>query len=625
MHSLHDMPFGAALLRAGGVRFRLWAPGADRIDLALPDGRREMARAGDGWHELVVAEATAGTRYRFVLPDGLAVPDPASRSNPEGVHAESVVVDPTAYAWQDDGWAGRPWSEAIVYELHVGTFTPEGSFRGAIARLPDLVALGITAIELMPLASFPGARGWGYDGVLQFAPQASCGTPDDLKALVDAAHGLGLMVLVDVVYNHFGPEGNYLHAYCPQFFNPAHQTPWGAAINFDGEHNRTVRDFFVHNALYWVEEFHADGLRMDAVHAIRDDSPMHICQEIGEALRAAVGASRPVHLVLENDANLALLLERDLEGRPVTADAQWNDDLHHAAHVLATGESDGYYADYADRPLARLGRALAEGFIYQGDPSALRGGEPRGEPSGHLPSVAFVSFLQNHDQVGNRAFGERIAALAAARPRGRERLEALYACLLLSPHVPMLFMGEEFAASAPFLYFCDFGPELAAAVSTGRREEFKRFAAFQDEAARARIPDPNAAESFERCRLDWAERGREPHAAWLALVTQLLALRREHLVARLARPSLGGRSVVEGGLLQVEWVLGDGAIWHVVANLGEGVFQLPVRGEPLFALRADARRIEADGVRVSVEATASPAVAQAAAQAEAVAPDPEAA
>ena len=490
----------------------------------------------------------AGTPYRFRLPDGLAVPDPASRWNPDDVHGASRVVDPRAYAWRDGAWRGRPWHEAVVYELHLGTFTAEGTYAAAAARLPDLAALGITAVELMPVAEFPGRRSWGYDGVLPFAPDAAYGTPDELKALVDAAHDLGLMVLLDVVYNHFGPDGNYLHAYCPPFFNPAHHTPWGAAINFDGESSRPVRDFYVHNALYWTREFHFDGLRLDAVHAICDDSPEHIVSEIGRALKAGPGAHRHVHLVLENDTNRAALLAQ--------ATAQWNDDLHHAAHVLLTGEREGYYLDYADQPLARFGRTLAEGYAYQGEPSAFRGGAPRGEPSAQLPPMCFVSSLQTHDQVGNRAFGERIAQLAEPA-----LLDAAYACLLLSPHVPMLFMGEEFDASTPFLYFCDFHDELAAAVTRGRREEFKRFPAFSDPAARDRIPDPNAASTFEASKLRWDEREVGPHAQRLAQLRTLLATRRAELVPRLRGSAHGGSYRLDGELLRVDWTLGDGSRW----------------------------------------------------------------
>jgi maltooligosyltrehalose trehalohydrolase len=405
------------------------------------------------------------------------------------------------------------------------------------------------------------------------------------------------MVLLDVVYNHFGPEGNYLGSYCQAFFNPAHQTPWGAAINFDGEHSAWVRQFFIANALYWVEEYHFDGLRLDAVHAIADDSPVHIVVDIARALRAGPGRLRHVHLVLENDANAAWLLARDVQGQPSGADAQWNDDFHHAAHVLATGQRDGYYADYADDPVARLGRCLAEGFAYQGEASAFRGGDARGEPSAALPSTAFVSFLQNHDQIGNRAFGERLSELAPMA-----RLDALYACLLLSPHVPLLFMGEELAASAPFLYFCDFGPELAAAVSQGRREEFGRFEAFADEEARARIPDPNAEGTFTVCRPDWNEREREPHARRLALVKRLLALRRQWVTPRLGGMSSGGKYRVEEGLLQVVWWLGEGSTLRLAAHFGDAPQpRPPLAGYVVFEWRAEAGQLLPDGVIVSVE------------------------
>jgi maltooligosyltrehalose trehalohydrolase len=513
----HEMPFGAQLLAQGGTRFRVWAPSVVRAELQLMEARAyPMHAAARGWHEVTVPEAGAGSRYKFLLrlEDGSAwsVPDPASRSNPDGVHEASSVVDARAYDWRETAWRGRAWADAVLYELHVGTFTPEGTFAAAAARLPELAALGVNALQIMPLAAFPGTRNWGYDGVLPFAPAACYGAPDDLKALVDAAHGLGLMVLLDVVYNHFGPDGNYLHAYCPEFFNPAQRTPWGAAINFDGPSSRTVRDYFVHNALYWTTEYCLDGLRLDAVHAFRDSRRPDMVCEIAQALHEGPGRDRPVHLVLENNRNEARYLVRDAGGRPLHATAQWDDDVHHALHVLLSGEADGYYADYAGEPLARLGRALAEGFAYQGEHSAFRD-KPRGEPSDYLPPNAFVGFLQNHDMIGNRAFGGRIDSFADAR-----FLAAAYACLLLTPLVPMLFMGEEFAASTPFLYFCDFGPELAAAVAAGRRREFQRFAAFTDEAAIARIPDPNAAATFQASKLRWTERSQSPHRDRLALV-----------------------------------------------------------------------------------------------------------
>ena len=574
------MPFGAALGADGTTRFRLWAPAARAVSVVLGTRAEPLAALADGWFEATVAGAPAGTRYAFRIDGGPSVPDPASRCNPDDVHAPSMVVDPLAFQWRDDAWRGRAWEEAVLYELHIGTFTPEGTFAAAIPRLDELAGLGVTAIELMPVADFPGRRNWGYDGVLPFAPDASYGAPEDLKRLVQAAHERGLMVLLDVVYNHFGPEGNYLHLYAPQFFNSAHTTPWGAAINFDGERAPTVREFFVHNALYWIEEYRFDGLRLDAVHAIADRSPRHIVAEIAAAVRAGPGRERHVHLVLENDANEARHLARGPSGAPRVATAQWNDDLHHAAHVLATGEADGYYADYAERPLWQLGRCLAEGFAYQGDVSPYRGGRRRGEPSATLPATAFVSFLQTHDQVGNRAFGERLGALAPPAA-----VDALLACILLAPAPPLLFMGEEFDASSPFLFFCDFGPDLAAAVAAGRREEFKRFARFRDPAARAAIPDPNDPQTFERSKLAWGERATGRHSARLALCRELLALRREHIVPRLAGLRAGGAFDCPGATcLTVRWKFEDGACLHLAANLGDRaatVYAPP--GEPLYS------------------------------------------
>ena len=560
----HRMPFGATV-QAQGVDFALWAPSVETVLLEHgAAGSQPMERDAHGWHRLTVPQAGQGDSYAFRLPDGTRVPDPASRFNPEDVHGPSRVVDPHSFAWTDDAWRGRPWEEAVVYELHLGTFTEEGTFEAARQRLEELAELGITAVELMPLADFPGRRNWGYDGVLPFAPDASYGTPDELKALVDTAHSLGLMVLVDVVYNHFGPEGNYLHAYCPEFFNGEHQTPWGPAINFDGPGSRTVRDFFIHNACYWIEEFRFDGLRMDAIHAIHDETRPHIVQEIRQALDEGPARERHVHLVLENDANQASMLMRDGRGIPVAGTAQWNDDLHHAVHVFATGERDGYYTDYAADPVASFACALAEGFIYQGQPSAFRHGERRGEPSTRLPPQAFVSFLQTHDQVGNRAFGERIHALGDP-----VLVRAAMACLLLSPHVPMFFMGDEFAASTPFLYFCDFGPELATAVSEGRRSEFGGFAAFADEAARARIPDPNAESTFLASKLRWRERGTRAHFERLCEVRQLLEVRHRLIVPRLAGMTAAGVYRSDNGTLQVSWDLGTSGRLHMLAHFGE--------------------------------------------------------
>jgi maltooligosyltrehalose trehalohydrolase len=565
MKRAHRMPFGAEALDATRTRFRLWAPSASRVELVLhvrgTPSYAAMEPCGEGWHE-TVAVAAAGDRYRFRIDGKLEVPDPASRCNPEDVHGPSIVIDPATFDWEDGAWRGRRWEEAVIYELHVGTFTPEGTFAAAAARLDYLAALGITAVELMPLSDFPGRRNWGYDGVLPFAPDAAYGAPDDLKHFVSAAHARGLMVLLDVVYNHFGPDGNYLHVYAKPFFTERHPTPWGAGLNFDGEGSRAVRDYFIHNALYWIEEYHMDGLRLDAVHAIADDSSPHILAELAERVRTGPGRSRQVHLVLENDFNQARYL--DAARGPAHYDAQWNDDLHHAFHVLLTGERDGYYADYVDRPARHLGRALAEGFAYQGEPSGYRGGETRGEISAALPSSAFVSFLQNHDQVGNRAFGERLAALA-----DEGALRAAACAWLLAPSPPMLFMGEEFGAATPFLFFCDFGPDLAAAVANGRRREFERFARFSGADALAAIPDPGAAATFTRSKLDWDCLGRVVHQRWLELYRGLLALRRDRIVPLLTGSRGHPARYVEcdHNALIVEWSLGNGTRLEIRANL----------------------------------------------------------
>jgi maltooligosyltrehalose trehalohydrolase len=560
----HRMPFGAEPVE-DGVRFALWAPGAERVEVELEAGRGPahlpMTSKGGGWFRLLAAEAGPGSRYRFRIDGGASVPDPASRFQPEGVHGPSVVVDPSAHEWRDDGWGGRAWEEAVVYELHVGTFTPDGTYDGVARRLGELADLGVTAVELMPVAAFSGTRGWGYDGVLPFAPHEPYGPPGALKSLVDACHARGLMIFLDVVYNHFGPDGNYLHLYAPQFFTDRFQTPWGDAVDFS---RRAVRDFVIHNALYWLEEFRFDGLRLDAVHAIRDDGSPDILEELAEAVHRRVGRGRAVHLSLENGKNQARYLARGEDGRPRHYVAQWNDDIHHALHVVATGEDQGYYEAYADDPHHHLCRCLAEGFAYQGEPFPYGEVRERGEPSAHLPPTAFVSFIQNHDQVGNRAFGERLEALG-----GGAAAEALATVLLLAPSPPLLFMGEEWGAPEPFLYFCDFHDELADAVREGRRREFARFPAFRDEGARERIPDPNAEETFRRSVLDWARRGEEGHRERLELYRELLDLRRREIVPRLA----GVRGVAArcrrfgAGGVAAEWRLGDGVELGLLANL----------------------------------------------------------
>jgi malto-oligosyltrehalose trehalohydrolase len=592
MKRRHKMRFGAEV-EQDGVRFRLWAPRAGAVALRLEGDwpvDLPMQKAPDGSFVLTTREARAGTRYRYLV-DGSPYPDPASRRQPDGVHRPSEVVDPYAYDWSDQNWPGRPWREVVVYELHLGTFSQSGDFAGAVRHFDYLRRLGVTAIELMPIAEFPGARNWGYDGAFLYAPSSRYGRPEELKALVEAAHSRGLAVLLDVVYNHFGPEGNYLPAVAPDFFTERHRTLWGAAIDFDGPRSRAVRDFFIDNALYWLEEYHFDGLRFDAVHAIFDDNALDIIDEIGETVRRAI-PSREIHLVLENDRNEAHRLTRRND-RPERFTAQWNDDLHHILHVLITGDTAGYFGDYASDPAGRLGRALAEGFAYQGEVSPSRNGEPRGEPSAALPPTAFVTFLQNHDQVGNHPFGTRLAARAS-----ESALHAGLVIVMLSPQIPMVFMGEEWASHRPFAFFCDFGPELAQSVREGRRREFAHFPEFADEAGRKHIPDPTAAATWENSRLDWEEPSRTEHAMWLARYRTLIELRMREIVPRLANISgfAGAYRVLGPRAVAVEWRLGDGARLSLTANFSpqpvpppdttEGwrlLYSSDVPGEPMSA------------------------------------------
>jgi malto-oligosyltrehalose trehalohydrolase len=563
----HGMPFGAQFAD-GRTRFRLWAPAHRVVRLKLEgrDELLEMSPVGAGVHELITPLATAGSTYRYVLSDGTAIADPASRHQPSDANGPSEVIDPASYRWRDAEWHGRPWSSAVIYELHVGAFTPEGSFKAAIDKLAHLADLGITMIEVMPIADFPGERNWGYDGVLLFAPDSSYGRPDDLKEFIEAAHGLGLAVILDVVYNHFGPDGNVLPACSPAIFTDRHHTPWGAAVNFDGEGSRSVRELVIHNALYWIEEFHFDGLRLDAVHAIIDDSPEHVLVELARRVRASA-PEREIHLLIENEENDPDLINATGGVAPKRYDAQWNDDVHHVLHVAATGESNGYYEDYLGDTW-KLTRALAEGFAFQGEVMAFRG-TARGKPSAHLHPTAFVAFIQNHDQVGNRAFGERIGALASP-----ERLRAISAIHLLLPQIPLIFMGEEWGADQPFLFFADFHGELAHALRAGRRQEFARFPEFADQTTRERIPDPLAHETFLASKLDWRQLERGHHALQLDRYRRLLQVRYTEIVPLLDSMCGAGRyRVLKAGGVVVEWTAKD-SVLQLIANLSDS----PMRG-----------------------------------------------
>ncbi|MGE8045097.1 malto-oligosyltrehalose trehalohydrolase [Pseudomonas monteilii] len=539
---------GVHFLDATSARFALWAPNARDVSVVI--GQQAFALQSDpeatGWFiGEVPCQPGDHYFYRFTNTQNESqdVPDPASRYQPEGVHGPSQAVDTGAFEWQHDTWTGRPWQEAVIHEQHVGV---HGGYAGVAGQLPRLAELGITAIELMPVAQFPGKRNWGYDGVLPFAPQNSYGKPEELARLVDQAHGLGLSVMLDVVYNHFGPDGNYLHSYADDFFDEGKQTPWGASIDFK---RPEVREFFIQNALMWICEYRFDGLRLDAVHAI--DNPDFL-KELARRVRAAVEPGRKVWLVLENEHNQAFLLEEGF-------DAQWNDDGHNALHVLLTGETEGYYQDYEDQPIQKLARCLGEGFVFQGQKN--RHGKARGEPSGHLPPSAFVLFLQNHDQVGNRALGERLTRLCTP-----EALRAATTLLLLSPMIPLLFMGDEQGSRSPFLFFTDHHDELADAVREGRRAEFKGFAAFESSEDREQIPDPNDPKTFEASRPLTDTPAAEE---WQALYRALLELRRKHVVPSLPGIKSEGVTVLTDKALSACWRLENGDQLRIDLNLGE--------------------------------------------------------
>ncbi|WP_110993608.1 malto-oligosyltrehalose trehalohydrolase [Pseudomonas sichuanensis] len=530
---------GAQVVDATSAHFALWAPDARSVSVEVErQPAVELSPVDDGWY-VGIAPCQAGERYQLLIDRQLKVADPASRYQPEGVQGPSELVDLAGFRWQHP-WQGRPWHEAVIQELHVGLL---GGYRGVAEALPRLAALGISAIELMPLGQFPGERNWGYDGVLPFAPQHSYGTPQELCALIDQAHGHRLMVLVDVVYNHFGPDGNYLHQYASPFFRQDRQTPWGAAIDF---RRPAVREYFIQNALMWLCDYRCDGLRLDAVHAI--DQPDFLV-ELAQRVRAAVAPGRQIWLVLENEHNQAALLQQGF-------DAQWNDDGHNALHVLLTGETEGYYADYQQRPIHQLARCLAEGFVFQGQTN--RHGTPRGEPSAHLPPTAFVLFLQNHDQVGNRALGERLARLCPP-----QALRAATGLLLLAPMIPLLFMGDDDGSREPFLFFTDFHDTLADAVREGRRGEFAHFDAFADPARREQIPDPNAETTFESSR----PQQKNVLAGWHGLYQQLLDLRKRHLIPHLPGTRALGTEVLGDKALTARWRLGNGQQLRIDLNL----------------------------------------------------------
>jgi maltooligosyltrehalose trehalohydrolase len=553
-----------AVFEPAATGFRLWAPEARSVDLVLAGGAiMPMQREADGVFSRRV-QLPAGTGYRYRIDEKLMVPDPASRGQSGDVDDESLIVDP-AFPWINTGWTGRPWHEAVIYELHPGIY---GGFAGIKDDLPRLKALGITAVQLMPIADFPGRHNWGYDGVLTYAPDRAYGTPADLRGLIDAAHGLGLMVFLDVVYNHFGPAGNYLNAYARSFFREDKHTPWGNAIDF---RRPQVRAFFIENALYWLQDFRFDGLRFDAVHAIEDSD---FLRELAGTIRAAI-PDRHIHLILENENNDSALL-RETPDQP-KFDAQWADDWHHCAHVLLTGETEGYYQDFTS-PAQQLARCLKEGFAYQGEPSVHADGAPRGTPSAQLPPTAFVICLQNHDQIGNRALGQRLTALAHG-----PALRAAVALLLLTPQIPMLFMGEEWGSKTPFLYFTDHDEELGALVREGRRKEFAHFAAFTHSEERAKIPDPNAPTTFAAAAARPPDAPDTEQQAWLALYECCLALRHRMIIPRMDGARSIGAEALSGQAVRAAWRLNDHTVLTLASNFAATQIACPPGGDPLFS------------------------------------------
>ncbi|SKA30500.1 malto-oligosyltrehalose trehalohydrolase [Consotaella salsifontis] len=585
-----------------GTLFRLWAPGAQSIELAIgkADGPDFLAMERDeaGWWRVETDRVAIGGGYGFRVNGDMVVPDPAARAQIDGVHGLSRLVDPKAYRWKTADWKGRPWEETVFYELHTGTFTPEGTFEAIIEKLDYLKEVGITAVELLPVAEFSGRRGWGYDGVYLYAPHEVYGGVEGLKRLVDAAHERGLMVFLDVVYNHFGPDGNYLGVYAPEFFHPEIHTAWGAAIAYD---KKPVRDFMIENALYWLEEFRIDGLRLDAIDSIEDTTDEPLIRELASAVRTRI-TDRHVHLTSEDARNITWHIERNKDCSPKYVSGEWNDDFHHTAHAIATKESEGYYQDYSRSAVKQMARALAEGFVYQGDHSRHRDKDV-GFPSAHLPPTAFVNFLQNHDQIGNRAFGERLTDLAS-----RRLVAVLQSILLLSPQIPLMFMGEEYGETNPFCFFTDFHGELGEIVREGRRSEFKHFAAFRNPENRKLIPDPNDEETFLQCKMDWtAARGRPTYRRRLDLVERLLTLRRERIVPLLkGMGGHAGRYHVDESTdaFAVSWRLAGDNVLRLFANLDDEPWNVPqavtagaaAAGEVLFEHEAGAAESLATGV-----------------------------
>lgn len=548
--------WGPHFCKDGSTEFRLWAPAESSLTLEIDGHQVAMARQDEGWFAVRLDHQPVGALYCYVLSDGRRVPDPASRFQPLGVDGPSLLCAPDSFVWEQTGWCGRPWEEAVFCELHVGTFTREGTFTAAIEHLPRLAEIGFTAIELMPIAQFPGRWGWGYDGVFQYAPHNAYGTPDDLRRFIDAAHKYGLMVFLDVVYNHFGPEGNFLPHYAPGFLHSEDPTPWGSRIAFD---EAAVRSYFIGNVLHWLQAYRFDGLRFDAVDQIVDAGRPHILQEISDTVHASC-RDRHVHLVVENPSNGGDLVAADENGHRLFA-ADWNDEFHHAMHVAVTGEADGHYAPYKDRPWRQIKQALAQGYLHQGKTTV---GSALPHPASLAPT-AFVHFLQNHDQIGNRALGDRLHASLDAKVH-----RLLTEMLFLSPQIPLVFMGDEHLSDRPFRFFADYSGDLAADIHRNRFKEAENFGGYPAEAGPEDIVDPNDWMTFTGSKLDWVNLDVPECEDWRAFMTRLLEIRRRFVVPLLANAQgYAGTIVSETDLeLFVDWRL-NGGVLQLRANASD--------------------------------------------------------
>ena len=556
-----ELTFGPSFLSDNSVKFKLWAPDVENVKLCLKKGLEvkefEMQKDEDGFYTKIFEGISEGDLYCYRINDELNVPDPVSRCQEDDVHGFSKLSKPSGFNWENDiNWKGKDWNESIIYELHVGTFTKEGTFKAIEEKLDYLISLGITAIELMPVADFPGNRNWGYDGVLIYAPDRSYGTPQELKSLIRKAHEKGLMVFLDVVYNHFGPDGNYLYVYAKsKFFNPEIKTPWGEAINFENEY---VRKFFIENAVYWLKEYHFDGLRFDAIHEFYDNTSPDFLEEMISTIKKEINPERQIHLVLEDDKNRARYLK--------DYTAQWNDDFHHCIHILSTGEKNGYYEDYTEEktsksPILHIIKTLTEGYAYQGEYSFYRN-ELRGEKSSHLPLTKFVNFIQNHDQVGNRALGERISILSDTK-----LIKASVCLYLLAPSIPLLFMGEEFNSENPFYFFCDLNQELSNSIREGRIKEFSRFPEFSDKKTLEQIPDPTAESTFLKSKLSWEELNKQKHQEILNFYKLLIAIRKQNVVPLINKINSRETKVLTNQAFCVTWIT-DNSRLILFANFG---------------------------------------------------------